>query len=204
MDILKLSHKFNSILFSTKNYPIPSPFCINKKKVKAIVLGCDPSNFSNNGEPQKLATVFGIGTGDHRYFIDILKNLKGIGLGLENIYVQNVIPFYMKNETTENPYWEIVAEETLPALIKELDSFDKGRKIPVLLTSEVIYRFLLNDIRDYRKPKELYNIEGLLPIEKGENKLGRKLFPLYRHYHYSLNTDRFANYKNLIKTKLHL
>lgn len=202
MTYQNLRRKFQNMILDKKQFPVPSPFCINKKSVKAIVLGCDPSNRSENNEVVKLFTVFGIGTGDHRYFRDILKNLKEVGLNFENIYVQNVIPYYMDKETSENKLWNDVAEIVLPDLITELDSFDSKRKIPVLMTSEVIYKFLLTDKKEYRKPKDLYNIKDYLPIKKEENKLGRKLFPLYRHYHYSLVTDRFKNYKNLLKSEL--
>lgn len=195
----KLKKKFPKIILDQKKYSVPSPFCIDKKKVKGIILGCDPSNRSENGNTKILKTVFGIGTGDHRYFRDILSNIKAIGLGLEDIYVQNVIPFYMKNETINNKLWNDIAEMVLSDLIDELDSFDKKRKLPVFMTSEIIYKFLLFNIKDYHKPKDLYNIMEYVPIDKKLNKLGRKLFPLYRHFHYSLTTDRFKNYKKLIK-----
>lgn len=202
MTYQKLRKKFPNMLCSIKEYPVPSPFCINNKKVKAIILGCDPSNRSDNGETKKFYTVFGIGTGDHRYFRDVLANLKAIGLCLEDIYVQNVIPYYMKKETTPNKLWNKIAEMVLADLIQELDSFDRKRKIPIFMTSEVIYKFLLLDKKNYHKPRDLYNIEEYLPVNKERNKLGRKLFPLYRHYHYSLTTDRFENYKNLLKNKI--
>ena len=32
---------------------IPKPFCFNKNKVKAFVLGADPTNFSDHGKPNK-------------------------------------------------------------------------------------------------------------------------------------------------------
>ncbi len=202
MTYQNLRGKFPDMIYDIKQYPIPAPFCINKKKVKAIVLGCDPSNHSENNKVVKLCTVFGIGTGDHRYFRDILNNLKEVGLNFENIYIQNVIPYYMEKETSENKLWNDIAGLVIPDLIKELDSFDSKRKIPVLMTSEVIYKFLLLNKKDYNKPKDLYNVKEYLPVKKDINKLGRKLFPLYRHYHYSLATDRFKNYKNLLKGEL--
>lgn len=202
MSFKQLQSKYPKILHDISKYPAPSPFCIDRKKVKAIVLGCDPSNRSDNGKTLRFCTVFGIGTGDHRYFRDILSNLKSVGLGLENIYVQNIIPYYMKKETTENKYWNEIAEILLKDLIKELDSFDKKKKIPVFMSSEVIYKFLLNDKKDYRKPKDLYNIKEYLPVKKEINKLGRKLFPLYRHYQYRLSTDRFQVYKNILTKHL--
>ena len=143
MTFQKLKEKYPDTFHNIKDYPVPAPFCINRKKVKAIILGCDPSNRSDNGDTVKLCTVFGIGTGDHRYFRDVLKNLKTIGLNLEDIYVQNVIPYYMKGVTFKNKNWKAIAEYTLPNLIKELDSFDRNRRIPVLMISEIIYKFLL-------------------------------------------------------------
>jgi len=202
MSFKELQSKYPKIIHDISEYPVPSPFCINRKKVKAIVLGCDPSNRSENGETVRFCTVFGIGTGDHRYFRDVLSNLKSVGLNLEDIYVQNVIPYYMKKETSENKYWYEIAESLLNDLIKELDSFDKKRKIPVLLTSQIIYKFLLLDPKDYRKPKDLYNILDYLPVKRELNKLGRKLFPLYRHYQYRLSTDRFTVYKQVLKDHL--
>lgn len=204
MNTNKLLTKFNSVILNPANYPIPSPFCINRKKVKAIILGCDPSNRSDNDSTKILKTVFGIGTGDHRYFRDILANLKQVGLNFENIYVQNVIPFYMKKETSENKYWNEIAGVMIPDLINELDSFDSRRKVPVFMTSEVIYKFLLNDKKEYHKPKDLYNNLKYMPIKADKNKLGRKLYPLYRHYHYSLSTERFEDYKNMLITKLRI
>ena len=54
---------------SSKEKPIaPTPFYYNPKKVEAIVLGADPSNFSDKGERKRLTKVFGIGDGDARYF----------------------------------------------------------------------------------------------------------------------------------------
>ena len=202
MTYQNLRRKFQDMILDNKQFPVPSPFCINKKKIKAIVLGCDPSNHIKENEVVKLRTVFGIGTGDHRYFRDILNNLKEVGLNFENIYVQNVIPYYMDKETSENKLWNDIAELVLPDLITELDSIDSKRKIPVFMTSEVIYKFLLLNKKDYNKPKDLYNIKEYLPVKKENNKLGRKLFPLYRHFHYSLATDRFKNYKNLLKSEL--
>jgi len=196
---VKISRQFPSVILDLGKHPIPSPFCINKKKVKAIVLGCDPSNFSDDGKTKIHSTVFGIGTGDYRYFRDIIKNLTQVGLNLENIYVQNVIPFYMQDETAGNKHWNEIAEKTLPNLINELDSFDKRRKIPVLLTSEVIYKFLLNSENDYKKPRDLYRDLTLVPIPKSKNKLGRKLFPIYRHFKYSLTSSRWEDYAVLIK-----
>ena len=38
--------------------PIPLPYLSNKDSIKAIVLGADPSNFSDNGVTRIMNTVF--------------------------------------------------------------------------------------------------------------------------------------------------
>jgi hypothetical protein len=38
----------------------PKPFCFNPKLIKAFVLGCDPTNFTDNGKPAQLDFVFGL------------------------------------------------------------------------------------------------------------------------------------------------
>ena len=38
--------------------PHPTPFCYNPKQLKTIVLGADPSNFSDNGN-RKILTKAG-------------------------------------------------------------------------------------------------------------------------------------------------
>ncbi|MBI5020546.1 MAG: hypothetical protein HZB59_03845 [Ignavibacteriales bacterium] len=107
-------------------------FCFNTKKVKAIVLGADPSNFSDDGKRRNLTKVFGIGDGYTRYFQGILKNLKAVGLGLEDIYVDNMIQDYLDAETSKNKDWIPHAIKNIPDCIKSLDNIDKNRKLPVL------------------------------------------------------------------------
>jgi hypothetical protein len=72
----------------------PKPFVFNKKQVKAFVLGADPTNFSNSGNPVELTYAFGIGQ-DDRYFRDIQENQNSLGLHLEDVYIQNL--FRMSN-----------------------------------------------------------------------------------------------------------
>ena len=92
----------------------PSPFCFNIKRIKAIVLGADPSNFTDNGNTKVLTKAFGIGDGEPGYFRDILKNLKRIGLSLEDIYVDNLIQVYLNSETSKNTDWNKIAQENIP------------------------------------------------------------------------------------------
>lgn len=43
---LEIQKIINLFLLPQNKYAIPSPFYFNKKKAKAILLGCDQSNFS--------------------------------------------------------------------------------------------------------------------------------------------------------------
>lgn len=180
----------------------PTAFCYNPKQVKAIVLGADPSNFSDKGNRKVLTKAFGIGDGDSRYFRGILKNLKEIGLGLEDIYVDNVIQNYLDSETSKNKDWYQIANQNILKLKKRLDNLDKSRRIPVLLTAEKIYIVLLNEGIQRKKPLELYSSASNVPILSSENKLERPIFPLYRNYNY--NISFYDAYSNLLKKYLEL
>ena len=191
--------RFNKVLLNRKKYPIPNPFCYNQRNIKAIVLGTDPRSNSYSDSADLQQNVFGIGSGDNKIFKNIYTNLNCIGLNLEEIYVQNVIPFFLVKNLSVNLLWNELAEAILPSLISELDSIDKKRQIPVLLSSEIIYTFLLKDFDDYLKPRELYNNCELLPIAKLKNKLGRKLYPIYQKKNYSLAKEENKKYAEFLK-----
>lgn len=176
----------------------PTPFCFNRRKVKAIVLGADPTNFSDHSKPVKLSKAFGIGDGDPRYFQGILSNLKSIGISLEDIYVTNVISDQLEYETSKNKDWQLYAEKSLHRLIADLDGIDPKRKIPVFLTAEVIYKFMLYDDLEATSAKDLYSNPHAIPIDKENNKLGRYLIPLYRHPKYILSSVKWKGYRNRI------
>jgi hypothetical protein len=161
-----------------KNHTKPTPFCYNPKQVKAIVLGADPSNFSDKGNRKILTKAFGIGDGDARYFQGILKNLKAIGLGLEDIYVDNLIQDYLESETSKNKYWFNVAEKNIPKLLKRLNRIDKMRRVPVLITAEI----------------------STIPIPSNNNKILRPLIPFYRNKNYALSQQTV--YKKRIQSLL--
>lgn len=172
----------------------PAYFCKNKSKVKAFVLGADPSNFSDKGNTVLLKTVFGIGGGDKRYFQGILKNLVEIGLGWDDIYVQNLIGCFLTKETSKNTEWDLIAEGWLPKRIEEFDLVDKTKSIPILITAEKILKFLLNDGMKYYSAEEYYSCSSKIPIIK--NKFGRPIIPFYRHQKYKLNKPEWVNYRN--------
>lgn len=171
----------------------PTYFCFKKNKIKVFVLGADPSNNSDKGKTKHLTKVFGIGDGDARYFSGILSNLKEIGLCLEDIYVQNLITEYMEEETTNNKDWEKIADQYVGPRKKEFDKVDKTQKIPVLITAERIYKYLLNDKNSAYTAEKFYRCVADIPIDAKGNKLGRPLIPFYRHKKYNLKD--WHNYK---------
>jgi len=176
----------------------PKPFCLNKKNFKAFVLGADPTNFSDNGNPKQLEYAFGILSDEPRYFSGILKNLNQIGLHLEDVYVQNMVQEYLKDETSKNKEWEKYAEQWITSLISELNQIDPNKTKPILVTAERIMKFLVND--NYKLPaaKEIYSdkSKALYYITPNNNKLKRSLIAFYRHPTYNLLKK--INYSSLL------
>lgn len=166
---------------------LPKPFYISLKNVKAIVLGCDPTAFDKNNNPLKFDYVFDLGKDNNPYFAGILSNLEKIGLNMENIYVQNLITDYLDKETSKNKVWTKIAEDFILDRKKELDEVDPNGQIPVMLTSEILYKVLLNKNQPKYKAKQFYNLEVPVPIPAAINRLERPLIPLYRHPAYILN-----------------
>ncbi len=175
----------------------PQPFCFDPTKIKAFVLGCDPTNFSNNGQSVQLKYVFGIGQ-DHRYFSDILKNIQLLGLHLEDLYIQNLVTEYQEEETGRNKNWEIKAESYIAARKEEFDKIDPMGIIPVFLTAGRLYNVLLNNGEKKWKASEIYALKTEIPVPPDANKLGRSLIPLYRHYQYNLL--KWQDYLNKLKS----
>ncbi|HPI86329.1 MAG TPA: hypothetical protein PLR01_08140 [Bacteroidales bacterium] len=175
----------------------PKPFFTDLKNVKAILLGADPSNNSNKGRAVQLQHVFGINGKDKRYFMGIEKNLAAIGLSRYNIYAQNLIQSYQPEETGKNIHWQEVAAKWVEILKKELDSIDPGRKIPVLVTAQIVIEFL--SMEPLPSPKEIYLSQADGIVKPEENKLGRTLIPFYRHYSYAIGKEEYAEYKNRVR-----
>jgi hypothetical protein len=68
---------------------IPEIYSCKTEDIKAVVLGADPSNFTDNGETVIIKKVFDLPDGNPGYFASIQRNLSAIGLNKDNIYVQN-------------------------------------------------------------------------------------------------------------------
>lgn len=173
----------------------PSHYCENPSKIRAFVLGCDPTAFDKierlkpfgERKPMKFDTVFNLDGKDQRYFTGILANLNEIGIRKDEIYVQNMVTDYQKEESSKNKNWVKIARDYITPRIEELDGIDPSRKIPVLLTSELLYKVLLNKVEKRIPAKEFYELKAEIPIAASTNQLARPLIPFYRHRYYSLN-----------------
>lgn len=171
---------------------LPQPFCLDRGRVRAIVLGTDPSN----PDGTRLQHVFGLGGGDFRYFRSIWANLASIGLSLDELYVQNLCRNYSPHVTSENRSWSEIARLWVPILQEELDDlFDK--RVPVLMTAWDIYPVLAVKPRPVRPSHFYEQIEFIDPIE---NHLGRTTAALFRHPEYSL--DKWSRYSEALSSLL--
>jgi hypothetical protein len=176
----------------------PKPYPDKPSGTKAILLGCDPSNIHCNSLPY----VFAINS-SHKVFAPFVKQwdkmLDVIGLTRDTVYIQNLCRNYFTEESSKNKIWATVAKEWIPVLKDELKRFDKD--IPVLLTSELLYKVLVEK-RPLTRAADFYNLrEGLVfPIPAEENELNRPLIPFYRHRDYNLvPEDKFPGYKDAVR-----
>ena len=135
----------------------------------------------------KFDTVFNLDGKDQRYFAGILANLNEIGIRKDEIYVQNMVTDYQQLESSKNKSWIKIAQYYISQRVSEFDQIDPSRKIPVLLTSELLYKALLNKGEKRIQAKEFYNLKTEIPIPTSANQLHRPLIPFYRHYAYSLS-----------------
>jgi hypothetical protein len=169
---------------------LPLPYCVDTRRVKAIVLGTDPSN------PRGVLVqrVFGLENRDTPYFRSILENLKLVGLSLDDVYVQNLCKNYFRVVTHANPSWVEIAARWRGLLQKELDGlFD--RRVPVLITAWELYRALAFN-PEVARPSDLYRSQ--VAIMPAENHLDRTIVPFFRHWYYSL--QRWDEYRERIKS----
>jgi len=175
----------------------PKPYYNTTNCIRAFVLGCDPTAFDRNNKPLEIEYVFDI-TKDKRYFAGINSNLKRIGLCKECVYVQNLVTGYQDFITAQNNNWKNIALSEISARKDEFDNFDPDRKMPVFLTSMLLYDVLLNEGENPFTAKELYELKTEIPVPAHKNKLGRPLIPLFRHYAYAMdNPERFAYLQKL-------
>lgn len=193
-----LDYLFNHDDFSSlcrKEYELPKPYFQDIKKVKAIVLGADPSDIKGN----KFEYVFNLEKCNSKYFKMSLSNLHEIGLGLEDIYVQNLCKNYFNVITSRNTKYKKIANYWSHIMKEELDlKFDSD--IPVFITAGKVKDALCCDLSKVKKDYK-WNYEKAEFIYPNENKLGRILLPLYRtrNNYYSLKKPVWNVYKEKIK-----
>ena len=183
---------------------MPPPAAWKVANPRAFVLGCDPTAFYTDADgkryPLVFKHVFDLGGPDLRYFSAIRKNLVELDLDfVTEIYVQNLVVDYQPDETTKNKNWNNEALKSIEQRKKEFDDVDPNHRVPVLLTSERLYKVLMNAGEPLLTAKKLYEQESVM-IPADKNKLGRPLIALYRHpkYNYSRQIDYFNRVKNAL------
>jgi hypothetical protein len=168
-----------------ENTPFPKPYFKNLVDVKAIYLGCDPSNKHSKSLKHAFALESNLPV-FNKFLRDHLDNLKKVDLDWQSVYVQNICQNYFEKETSENlTLWKRVAKWWIPLLIDELKILDK--QIPVLLTSAYLYDVLVIAEWKKYKPKDFYECKVDIPVPPGKNLLYRPLIPFYRYYKYHLS-----------------
>lgn len=182
---------------------LPAFYCPGGiSNVKAIYLGCDPSNKHSQNLPYVFAHESGLKI-FNKFIIDHTEQLKQIDLSWNNVYAQNICRNYFKNETAKNPIWKNVAKEFwIEKLKAELAKFDLN--VPVLLTSQILLQVLGLDGYEKILAPEFYECRVSIPIPANKNKLNRNLIILYRgksrkfEVSYHLKNDKWNDYKNSI------
>lgn len=177
-------------------YGIPCEYVKKREEVKAIILGADPSNFSNAGETVKIKTVFDLGGKDDRYFRSILTNIKEVGLNLKNIYVQNLVRNFMTEETAKNKLWLDFVEVWKPLLKQDLDLLNPRKNIPVFATAECILNALLNP--DVKKISAKEYFEKCIVLKPEQNYLERTIIPCFRRHYPYQNYPLYIKFINKI------
>lgn len=160
-------------------------------RVRAIVVGADPSNPSEH----TFTHVFGIGGRDKRYFQGVENNLEHVGLSQDDVYVQNLVQNYCTLVTDSNDKWYDFAKLWLPELKRELDAFE--RDIPVFVTARKILCVLTGKLDGKNAWYSNYYREPTF-VPASENALGRDVFPLFRHRYYSLGKKEWDSYRLLV------
>lgn len=195
---------FNEI----KNYPnlsqeirfdltdLPDPYI--GRKIKAILLGADPTNngIKTDKGLKQLATVFGIDSEYEKFFFGPqLTNLRALEISKDNLFIQNVCRNYFINQTGRNKKWNMVAELWIKYLKEDIDEYPN---IPILITAEKILKVLT---KTTVKASDLYNNpEEHLPL--WSESLQRDIYPLYRHPNYYLSNKSNSDYRNYLRKKL--
>lgn len=209
-----------------KKQGLTNAFCKDYSKVKAIVLGSDPtvSKINELSEEKYLCSAFALDAKDD----DVVKaaydgrrmnfwdstigcNICELGLTMEELYVQNLCKFSLKHETSwywktksgdkkhegRKRIWIQIAKSQVASLTSELDSLF-SKKIPVLLTSGYLLEPLVTDLELLQYTADHYYQDNLF-IADDKNCLGRTLILMSRHNAYRLKN--YPKYCNEIKKR---
>lgn len=194
-EIKKLPDLAKEIRFDLTD--LPKPY-VGKNKVKAILLGADPTNDGIKIDKglKVLETVFGIESDYEKYFLSPQKsNLKALDISKDDLFIQNVCRNYFIKQTGKNAKWRSIAQLWIKYLKKEIDRYPN---IPVLVTAEMILK-LITDTN--LKASNIYEYPAkYLPL--WSESLQRDIYPLYRHPNYYLSNKSNSEYRNYLRKKL--
>ncbi|MEI6820298.1 MAG: hypothetical protein WCL51_00060 [Bacteroidota bacterium] len=175
IDIIIKNEELMRYYVDTKH--LPKPFYGNIANVKAIVIGPDPSlDIKLNYK-----YVFGLEDPGSKYFKTHEFNLRMVGLGLDTIYVQNLVQNYCNRHVDKNPNWYEFAEIWKPTLKQEIDTLFSLR-IPVFFTNLKVLQALSPHKINKRNMLEYYQ-EGKF-IKPSENYLNRTMIPIMSSHFY--------------------
>ena len=174
-----------------------------KGQLKAIVLGADPSN--DKGD--RFEHPFGLNDSelgekkqDARYSFWLRQNLKALNISLNNILVQNVVPFYLKADTGKNKNWHQIASLCVSTLTQELDELDPSKRIPVLASCREVFELMAKDETILEETNTYYHqCKSLSPFE---TKIGREVIFFSRSRAYYLDNKGLEKYRDFVKSRL--
>ena len=147
---------------------LPGAYCPGGiSNVKAIYLGCDPSNNHSTELPFVFAHESNLNV-FNSFITAHSEQLIQIGLDWNHVYAQNLCRNYFKNETSKNLVWKTVAEEFWIGKLNEaLSQFDSS--IPVLLTSQILLKVLGTEGYESILAPDFYECNQLIPIPANKN-----------------------------------
>lgn len=127
------------------------------------------------------------------------RNLEALNISLDTIFVQNVVPFYLKVDTGKNKNWLQIASLCVSTLTQELDEFDPSKRIPVLASCRevfelmALYKTVLEETKTY-----YHQCKSLSP---SETKIGREVIFFSRSRAYLLDNKGLEKYRDFVKSR---
>jgi hypothetical protein len=210
--IEELVQRYGNDIKISKSLPKPYPETVVPDKVKAIYLGCDPTNTSYGYEFQYVFALIETPPEFKGFLTYHTNQLKAVGLDKDYVFFQNLCRNYFQDETNKNlKVWKKVANgywvEKLNAEIKEKNI---PVNVPVFLTSKYLFDILVTGDKLKSIPvKEFYENPSKIPILAKDNLLNRPLIPVYRgknpnlNYSYTLSNGHWENYRKRIIEIIH-